>query len=205
MQKLLFGLLLLVPGITLATPGAYVSLNAGVNQIDSNNRLQKTTTGFAGGFAAGYLWSCNNSIEYGIEGDALLYPNSNSSKDVSGVLPPPIGDLQIQYDGYNLSLLGVLKYVSHSGFVGFIKGGAAYVDQQVTSHLYYGTFTQPAKNMFAPEASIGVGYALNRNFEVDLTWDHVFADHQNTEDAIAGNIKVVSNNNYLLGLTYHFA
>jgi hypothetical protein len=197
MKKLVLGLLVLTPAFAFAVPGPYATVQAGVNTVNVSNASQTSTVGFAGGAAAGYLWG-DNTWNYGLEADGVVYPNSNSSKRIS---PSPV-DSQTSYDGYNLSLLGVLKYTCcKTGLTAFVKGGGAYVDQQLT----YNSSTYHAQNTFAPEAAIGVGYMFSPNLEVDLTADRVFAEDQSTANFNAGNYKVVENDNYLLGLTYHFA
>jgi opacity protein-like surface antigen len=199
MRKILFAAATLIPVFAFASPGPYATVQAGINTVNANNAFETPTLGFVGGAAAGYLWG-NNIINYGLETDALVYPNSNMSKDIGAG-----HDLRIQYDGYNLSALGILKYTCHTGFTAFIKGGIAYVNQQVSSAIGGPGFTLNAENIFAPEAAIGMGYMVNPTLEVDISFDRVFADKQSTADAIVQNIKVVENDNYLVGLTYHFA
>ena len=200
MKKLVLGLLVLTPAFAFAVPGPYATVQAGVNTVNVSNAAQKSTVGFAGGAAAGYLWG-DNTWNYGLEADAVVYPNSNSSKRYL-----TNSDTQSQYDGYNLSLLAVLKYTCcKTGFTAFVKGGGAYVDQQLTLTSNNNSFSFHAQNTFAPEAAVGVGYMFSPNLEADFTYDHVFADKQSLANLQAGNVKVVENDNYLLGLTYHFA
>lgn len=215
MKKLVLCLLALTPAFAFAAPGPYASVEAGVNWVvpDANwtggpsNVSQNDATGIAGGAAAGYLWG-NNTINYGLEVDALSYPDSNgSSQTVNGF---PYGT---KYDGYNLSLLGVLKYTSCStGITAFVKGGAAYVDQQVSITGLHGNTINSTSNTndFAPEAAVGVGYMLNPNLEVDVIADEVFAGSQKDINvASLANIQgaktqTAENRNFLAALTYHF-
>lgn len=205
MKKTLFislASLILIPQLALAVPtGIYANIQAGLNTVYVRNAFVNPPTGFVGGAAVGYLFG-NNSFNYGIEADALSYPDSNSSKK----LPGTTQDLQVQIDGYNISLLGILKYTLSSGFTAFVKGGAAYVNQQASSRVV-GQFdtTVNAEDTIAPEAAVGIGYLFKNNLEVDATFDRVFADELTVEDSLNQHINVITNDNYLLGLTYHFA
>jgi opacity protein-like surface antigen len=206
MKKLAFCLLALTPAFAFAAPGPYATLQAGLNMVNASNSLQDDPIGFVGGGAVGYLWG-DNTINYGLEADGLVYPNSNSGRGIGTT-----HDYQSSYDGYNLSLLAVLKYTSCStGFTAFVKGGGAYVSQQVTFNTA-GPLpfdapigTQTNQTDFAFEAAAGVGYFFTQNLEADITWDHVFADSQPRPNATGSNLNVVDNDNFLLGLTYHFA
>lgn len=201
MKKLVFCLMALTPAFAFAAPGPYATVQAGVNTVNADNVLQDSTVGFVGGGAVGYLWG-DNTINFGLEADGLVYPNSKASKNIG--LP---NDWQSSYDGYNISLLGVLKYTSCStGFTAFVKAGGAYVNQQL-SYTIGGTnvVTFSEAHDFAPEAAVGVGYMFTPSLEADVTWDHVFADDQTNADLAAGRINAVENDNYLVGLTYHFA
>jgi len=183
MKKVILAALALVPALAFANPGAYVQAQAGVNWIDSGTSAVSSFTGFVGGVGIGYLWG-DSTINYGLEADSLWYPNSTTS--YQGV--------NLKVNGYNISLLGVLKYTDcATGFVAFAKAGAAYVNQDVTaSGLLTGTGTG---NQVAPEGDLGVGYMFNPNWELDLTGNYVYTDNTNT-----GN-----NANLMLGLAYHFA
>jgi outer membrane immunogenic protein len=200
MKKLVLTLIALTPALAFATPGPYATLQAGVNTVNTQNIFQTSTTGFAGGAAAGYLWG-TNTINYGLEADALVYPNSKSSKNIGAG-----HDLQSLYDGYNLSLLAVLKFTPYStGFTAFVKAGGAYVNQQLTNTIFGLTVATQSASTFAPEAAAGIGYIFTPNLELNVTWDHVFADDETTADTLVGKVDAVKNDNFLLGLTYHFA
>lgn len=216
MKKLVFGLIALTPAFAFAAPGPYASVQAGVNWVVPganffDSTVANTTTsqndsyGFAGGAAVGYLWG-DNTVNYGLEADGLVYPNSqSSSQSVNG------SAYGTKYDGYNLSLLAVLKFTScSSGFTGFVKAGGAYVNQQVSIQGAGGSTitTLPSTDTFSPEVAVGVGYMITPRVEIDLTADEVFASSQkNLDSANITNIfgDAAENRNFLLGLTYHFA
>lgn len=189
MKKVILAALALVPALAFANPGAYVQAQAGINAVDTNTNIGHTT-GFVGGAGAGYLWG-NNEIGYGLEVDALFYPNSKVTHN----------NVEYKYKGYNLSLLGIIKYTSCStGFVIFGKAGGAYTHQDLTVEP-----NSASDNDIAPEAALGVGYQFNPNLEVDLTADEVFS-HLGVRSTIPNNrFEAAQNGNLLLGVAYHFA
>ncbi len=188
MKKVILAALALVPALAFANPGAYVQLGAGGNWVDSDTSSFDSLTGFSGQVGAGYLWG-DNTINYGLEADATFYPSSTSNKDILGY------NTEAKIDGYNISLLGVLKYTSCStGFVAFAKLGGAYVNQKAT--LSNTIFSASASDsQFAPEGALGVGYQFNPNWEVDLTGNYVYTN----------NNTVNNNANLLVSVAYHFA
>ena len=196
MKKVILAALALVPALAFANPGAYVQAQAGVNIVDSGLTGVSTMTGFGGGLGAGYLWG-DNTINYGLELDAIGYPSSSTTDQ--GV------DLTI--NGYNISLLGVLKYTSCStGFVAFGKAGAAYVHQKFTVDIPGFGSANVSGNDVAPEVALGVGYQFNPNWEVDLTADWIFGNSGNNNVfSNNGDFNTAQNGNVLAGVTYHFA
>jgi hypothetical protein len=183
LNKILLAALVIVPVLAFANPGAYVETQAGLNMVDSGNSNINTSTGFGGAVGVGYLWG-TNEIGYGLEMDGTWYPNSTT--DNQGV--------DFKTNGYNVSLLGVLKYTDCSnGFVGLAKLGAAYVNQKITA-TGLGMSTSAEDDQVAPEAALGVGYQFNPNWEMDLTANYVYTANNN----------VANNGNLLLGVTYHF-
>jgi len=219
MKKLVFCLMALTPAFAFAAPGPYATVQAGVNWVQPNANFQNGATaatatsqndayGFVGGAAVGYLWG-DNTINYGLEADGLVYPNTYSSSQHVGGSGGGTGNFQAKYDGYNLSLLAVLKYTSCStGFTAFVKAGGAYVSQQLDilqNSVTVNTFTSTSN--VEPEAAVGVGYMLASNLEVDVTADGVFAGSQNninTAAVAANSPNTTENYNFLVGLTYHF-
>jgi opacity protein-like surface antigen len=199
MKKVILATLALVPALAFATPGAYVLAQAGGNYVDSgsnnnNNNSNDALYGFGGGVGAGYLWG-DNAVNYGLEVDGTTYPNSTSSSSFPG------GSVDTKINGYNISLLAVLKYTDcSSGFVAFAKAGAAYVSQKATVTLNVNgvgsvSGSSDTETRFAPEGDVGIGYQFNPNWEMDLTANYVYTN----------NNTVQNNGNLLLGVTYHFA
>jgi hypothetical protein len=195
MKKVLLAALALVPALALANPGTYVHADAGANWVDTGISGLSTFTGFAGGLGVGYLWG-DNTINYGVELNGLIYPDSTTTD--SGA------DFKI--NGYNISLLGVIKYTSCStGFVAFAKAGAAYVHQKL-SVSFPGASFDTTGNDIAPEVALGVGYQFNPNWEIDLTGDYVIGNSgSNNVFSNNGDFNTAENYNALVGVTYHFA
>ena len=203
MKKLIFcAAALLLPSLAMATPGTYMTGQAGVNDIYPNGSGTTDLVGAAWGVGLGYLWG-DNSVNYGLELDGLTYPDSTANQTV---FVPGEGNFSAdaKINGYNVSLLAVLKYTDcDSGWDVFVKAGGAYVNQDISLSIpsidnnVAGTVST---NEIAPEAAVGVGYMFNPNIEVNLTADAVFADSGNNF-----NDKPIQNGNLLLGLTYHIA
>lgn len=189
MKKVILAALALVPALAFATPGAYVQAQAGGNMVDFNVSGVNNATGFAGGIGAGYLWG-DSAVNYGLEVDGLWYPDTTTTQ--SGTT--------LKINGYNLSLLGVLKYTDcTSGFTIFGKAGGAYVNQTYSGDGLPG---DTSGNSIDPEVAAGVGYQFTPNWEVDLTGDWVFG-HSGAQTS--ADIDPWQNGNLTLGLVYRFA
>lgn len=186
MKKIVFALITLFPALALANPGPYVQAQAGLNTVSTDS---STSNGIAGGVGMGYLWSDSDmGVDGGLEIDGVSYPSSSANN--------------YTYNGYNISLLGVLKFTPYfPGFVGFVKGGAAYVNQKFSFKNSSGSNTQSS---IEPEAVVGVGYQFNQNLELDLSADFIGIWNNKGTPNLSNN-DTSPNNNYLLGLTYHFA
>lgn len=184
MKKVILAALALIPALAFATPGAYVQLGAGGNWVDSDASGVDNLTGWSGQVGAGYLWG-DNTINYGLEADYTFYPDSTTSGT----------GYDLKVNGYNISLLGVLKYTDcSSGFVAFAKAGAAYVNQKISGTVL-GLSGSNTENKVAPEGALGVGYQFNPNWEVDLTGNYVYTN----------NTDVGNNANAIVSLAYRFA
>lgn len=205
-KSLLLALAMLTPVAAFAaagSPGAYVQGVVGGNAVfgDDNYSFNRanTLTGYSFGAAAGYLWGCSN-LNYGVEVGALSYPDSTTSYNYG------LGGIQSidgKTDGYNIDLLGVLKYTFDSGFNVFAKAGVAYVNQKATADYKIAgvkvSSVSRTDDKYAPEVALGAGYQFNQNWEVNLTANTVFAGESSLNDAVSRT------GNVLLGVTYHFA
>lgn len=207
MKKIILAVLTLLPAFALANPGPYVQAFGGQNEVTTNGSWvydagsntwyggNEHSRGFVGGAGVGYLWG-NETVNGGLELDALFYPDSSSA--------------HYTYDGRNISLLGVFKYkpFDRVGLVGFIKVGVAFVQQTFTytnvvqAYSPYPVSGKKQLNATAPEVDLGIGYQFNQHWEVDLTSNSLFLSQgDNTGD---GNI-AAQNTNTLLSLVYHFS
>jgi opacity protein-like surface antigen len=203
LKSLAFISMLLFPLASWAVPGAYVSGEVGGVLVNSTTIFENdSSTGFGGRAALGYLWGDNN-FNYGLESGILVYPHAEADSTVflNGV---PFLNSTLVYDGYNIDLLGVVKYTFDNGFALFAKGGGAYVYQKATATVQTPlgqTSDSATQSKVAPEVAGGIGYQFNPNFEADLTTSVVFAgspSDTNSNDIVCGTASA------MLGLTYHF-
>jgi len=188
----LFLFSLLIPTASFAissTPGAYIQGSIGETAIFELPILSGgTPTTLSGRLAAGYLWGCDN-FNYGVEVGGTYYPDAKDSIE---------NLLDYKVDGYNIDVLGVLKYNFDSGINLFAKAGAAYVNQKLELSVPYVGLASKTDSRFAPEVAIGVGYQLNDNFDLNLTVNGVFA-------GAAGNDNIATTNgSAMIGVTYRF-
>jgi hypothetical protein len=205
------GILLALLGLYCAAahadPGFYVQGEVGPVAITSDESnggdfvLLSSDFGFGGRVSGGYLWN-NDNLYYGVELGALYYPNIDS--DIT------FGPFEIdnKYEGVNVDLLGVLKYVFDSGFTVFAKAGGAYVYQK-TANTVSATFdnvtgslqlTNNSGSKIMPAVALGLGYQFNPNWEVDLTANGVFTG---TTSSLDSN-PAATTTDLLVGVTYHF-
>jgi opacity protein-like surface antigen len=183
---------LLVPAASFAmttTPGAYVQGSLGETAIFELPILSGgTPTTFSGRLAAGYLWGYDN-FNYGIEVGGMYYPSASDS--VENVL-------DYKVDGYNIDMLGVLKYTADSGVILFAKAGAAYVNQKLELSIPYFGLESKTDSKIAPEVALGAGYQFSDNWEMNLTVTGVFAG------ASGNNNVVTTNGSAMIGVSYRF-
>lgn len=166
----------------------------------------------AGRIFAGYLWLAGEKGHLGAEIGYGKHPNRTytfSFEDEESLEPEMI-TTEVKFKGYYLDLLGVAKYNFTPQINAFVKGGIAYVHQTVTIEgdttffsLFFGDIDieKATLNKFLPEAAIGVGYDINRNFSVDLSYSHIFGEAINLPMPIFGAASV---NTLMLGVTAHF-
>jgi hypothetical protein len=208
MKKLLLSLAFL-PVLAFANPGPYLQgeLGATVITIDTSDGAVwdffSSTSGFGGRLSAGYLWG-NNNFNYGLEVGGLYYPNIEFDEYVFG-----FDNEKFKYDGYDLDLLGVLKYTFNNGFDVFAKAGGDYVHQHLTvdANVTIDGVTSPSVRILdttgstvAPEVALGLGWQFNPHWEADLTSSIAFVG-----SASLPNHPEATTSTLLLGLTYHFA
>jgi outer membrane autotransporter protein len=227
------------PPMPMATPvaagagvvaGWYVGLGAGYGGMDtpkisSEMKSGADVTGYSEdiqGFVAsaygGYLWDCPKvqNLKYGLEVGYDYYPD-NKYQLRHRILPPPEPDINMpdinmrwRYEGYNVHLLGVLRYnVAQSQWNIFAKAGAAYASQKYTfddtqTSMHY----SKKRNSILPKVVAGVGYDFTPHIGVNVMGEYVFGHKPVTFDRVkpteGGLSRVAPIYKLLLGITYHF-
>lgn len=173
-----------------SSAGAYVQGSIGETAIFEIPIISGgTPTTLSGRVAAGYLWG-DDHVNYGIEVGGTYYPSAKDS--VENVL-------DYKVDGYNLDVLGVLKYTADSGFDIFAKAGVAYVNQKLTVSVPYFGIASETDSKIAPETAFGVGYQFDQNWEVNLTVNAVFAGASSIDNV------ATTNGSAMIGVSYRFA
>ena len=183
-------MVLMIPLVSIAaSPGPYVSANLGMSFLMDADFSEPGTNGtfsydhgFASTLAAGYnfgMFRAEGEIGYQTNsGDKEYTYRANSSGDMTA--------LSFMANGY-------FDFVNSTSFTPFITAGIGIADLDADDMGSNDT-------VFAYQFGAGVGYAINPNFNVDLTYRY-FA----TEDPefSAGKAEFASNNVYL-GLRYTF-
>ncbi len=157
----------LLPSIVLAVQGPYIKAEAG--KASTETFLGDSVDGFAGRLSAGYLFG-ENKFNYGVETGVLAFPHL-SGREYTWFFNTYYADKTVS--GYNVDLLGVLKYTFDSNFLIFTKLGVAYTHQDITESDSVNMPTQTenryTSNSIRPEVALGIGFQLSPHAEVDLT------------------------------------
>jgi outer membrane immunogenic protein len=175
----------------------------------------------------GYLIRGNNHLSYGLELGAMAFQEENLSvtkttTEISDDVPPvetiTTTEAKLGYRNYLFDALAVGKYHLNAQWNVFGKAGIAYVNQKATlsgSETVNDVKTdlKPVKSnlrKFKPEVQAGIGYDVNKNLGINLTYIHVFG--QKLENSINHNgedVDINTNtfpvNALMLGVEYHFA
>lgn len=175
---------------------------------------------------AGYLLPITNTLFLGVEAGYNALPDSQYA---SQMLPASAAALSNQTDGmvkysrYSLDALGVIKSYLTQDFAVFIKGGEAYVSQEVTqtitspsTHGAYFSKELDKHQKLQPKVAGGFGYQVNSKLELTTEYDHTFGDEMNAANgadlfgsnvgsgALVDGSRIPSNDTVLMGLSYHF-
>ncbi len=148
--------------------------------------------GLSGGINAGYLWG-GDSIQYGIEAGYYMYPENKYE----------LNGLQLNYEGKHGDLMGIGRYKFDSGWIVISKFGLAFV-KQVTSG---NSSVNYSKQQTLPKITLGVGYELTNNWELNTQLSHVFGSkptafpNPGTSDDYN---QVASIDMMALGISYNF-
>jgi opacity protein-like surface antigen len=195
----LFMLLMLPLASFSAGPGPYINANLGMSFLmDSDFSEPGATgtiefdTGFATSFAAGYnfgMFRVEGEIGYQFNDIDQATVNSGG-RSVSGSVSE--GDMT----AFSLMANGYFDFVNTTPFTPFISAGLGVATLEIND---LGGFDSD-DTVFAYQFGVGVGYAINQNFNIDLTYRY-FA----TEDPDFGVSEAeFASNNLYLGLRYNF-
>lgn len=178
--------LLFFPMIALATNGPYITAEFG-GISSTRSLIFDNQSGYGGRIAGGYLFG-ETHFNYGLESGVLYYPHLSGTDGLFFVTNDVVS-------GYNIDLLGVIKYTFDCHFLIFGKAGAAYVNQKITGKSNVGTITVTENDKYrsiTPEVALGIGYQLTPKTEINLTTSTTFP---NNSAAIT---------TLMLGLSYSF-
>ncbi len=152
--------------------------------IDMNHSVGSFVHRFSWGTSVGlYHWSYYSNWHYGGE---LLY--QNNGKDLShGTL----------FSSYHVGLLGTTNYNFDSNWNLILKGGLAFVHQNVKS----GHGIERTNNTVRPLVSAGIGYNIQTNMKVTLMYNRLIGS-AGRFDWNENNL--LSQDNVSLGLHYTF-
>lgn len=201
-------------------------LSTNLNSISSfSNSSNKS--GFAGGAYAGYQWNDYWGTELGY----LYFPNATYNSSVSGSVaaPPPhsnqplstvqSAEVKSKEQAIDLMVKGMVPF--GSGFGGYGKLGAAYVQNQLsgsstTSTVITNTPNVPAfistgRNLsqsiheIKPVAALGLTYDFNDALVADLSYTYLFGGAGTSNNNLGNNSNNVPRASMVaLGLTYYF-
>jgi outer membrane immunogenic protein len=193
-------ILLMLPLVSFsAGPGPYITANFGMSFLMDSDFSEPGATGtleydpgFATSFAAGYnfgMFRVEGEIGYqfnDIDKGTVNSGRRSFSGSVSG------GDMT----AYSLMANGYFDFLNTTPFTPFIIAGLGVAKLEINDLGGY-DFDD---TVFAYQFGAGVGYAINHNFNIDLTYRY-FA----TEDPEFGASQAeFASNNVYLGLRYNF-
>lgn len=195
-------MLLMLPGISVsADPGPYVRAQGGiVSLMDSdltdgaNTLTMESKTGWGLGLAGGY-----NFGMFRVEGEVGYQKNGIQKIRGGGTKVDASGDVDC------ISFLGntYLAFVNRTPFTPYISGGLGVARLEVKDFgVPVGGFSgfNGDSTVFAYQAGLGVGYAINKNFSIDLKYRYF-----GTADPEFDNVKAkINNHNAYLGFQYNF-
>jgi outer membrane immunogenic protein len=204
LKKLICLLLTCIPVAALATPGAYVQGEAGTALVNMPSSISILPgLGYqvvpTGRLSLGYLWG-DNHFNYGLESGLQFY---NASADSQTTFFGTYKEHD-SLNGYNLDLLGVLKYTFDCGFNVFGKAGAAYVyqrwDRTITLNGARIDSLSTSKNsgVVSPELAMGIGYQFTPHWGMTFTTDVI------TDSPKSQRIGPRAITSALLGISYSF-
>ena len=181
--------------------GPYLSANLGLAAMSDSDVTESGETielsydtGWTLGAAVGYRF---NNVR--VEGELSYQKNDFDQVSAMGV------SLDASGDGSVTALLvnGYYDFANESAFTPYISAGLGYAKVEANDLNFVGSGMADFSDddsVFAYQAGLGVGYAVNENVTIDVKYRY-FA----TEDAEFDTAKAeFSSHNFLLGVRYNF-
>ncbi|MES2217038.1 MAG: outer membrane beta-barrel protein [Pseudomonadota bacterium] len=165
-----------------------------IYNIKDNDNFKSKDDGLAGRVFGGIQFHPNVAAEMGY----TKFTNATASSSISDTGFAESSDLTIK--SYAVDLVAKLTLPLQNNFSLFAKGGAAYLNEQLTetnteTNLGVTTATQynATDHKVFPTFGLGASYELNKNVTTDISWMHI----QKVGDSNLRNTDFVG-----LGLTY---
>jgi opacity protein-like surface antigen len=190
-------MLLMLPGVSLsADPGPYVSGQMGATFLNDSNyseTLDYGTLQYKPGFAIGIAGGYNFGM-FRVEGEIGYQKNgidtrSNCSGGTCVWRSISSGDIT----ALSFLINGYFDFVNSSPFTPYISAGigTANLDYKIENWSDYDV-------VFAYQVGVGVAYAINKHFAVDLKYRFFATEELKT------TIETFESHNVYLGVRYNF-
>ena len=187
-----------------AQTGLVLGANAGAastqnyDSSDINSDITKTQGGAITGVSIGYDLALNNNISLGVEsGFGYGYELATLKAD---------GADKSALNQWYIPLLVVGKYTFNNGVNFFIKGGATYVNQQITNiGAYFDPSTNSSNSEFLPTIAAGAGYKFNNGINIGGQLGYLFGSTANIRSADSlhnTDVKVAASAHLTAYITY---
>ncbi len=195
---------MLAPSIALASTTPYFGVNVGYGGIENidfpstqNINYSEKSGSLSYGLNGGIMFdtSFSKKFQYGIEIGYQGYATNEYKLE----------QISIDYDGYNIALMGIAQYQFLETLKIRGKLGAAYTTQEVNLN----NFITIKENEILPKIGINLSYDITKQVSFDLGFEHIFGDDTTlntlSDDVVLINAKkVASVSSAYVGMTYHF-
>ncbi|OLQ88349.1 hypothetical protein BIY22_09295 [Vibrio panuliri] len=207
-KTVLVSLITIFPSLALAEHSTYVGANIGMGGIEEMEfdygnafNFSQESGKLSYGIQSGILFdsSMSEKFKYGVEIGYTSYATNKYKID----------DFSMDYDGYNVSLLGVLKYQLSDSFGVVGKFGGAYTAQEVDLNKV----VKVKESEILPKVALQVAYDVSDNITLTVGFEHIFGDEIDTfkkgsdlsdESLIKGSKKIASVSTMNIGVAYNF-
>ncbi len=170
----------------------YLNIQGGIvaSNLDSDFFKGKHETRPTGRISGGFLGCVTDNLQLGMEAGAQAFKNQKNI-----LHPNAPGHLS----RWSMDVLGVVDFYTSSNLNFFGKAGFAYVRQSTSADISGFQFSH-IKNAIVPEVSLGVGYTLTDNFNVNLSLSNQFSRKDKT---VANSAPSAAS--MMVGVKYSFA